>query len=394
MRENIRRVSSVKAVAPRHLGLAYDMWAPVDAAGDQVGKVNDKIRKDWLEGLANLEIAPEYAIAFQRWQASLNALGAFSIHIRAVSRLLIGHGNPSGTEVGLTVQHTWGAPVIPASSLKGVLQHHLVAKYGPDVDQWNHHPLDENHPQAAHAAFQPAHWDARLIVHSPGRAIRAIFGAPEANSDRQWADQGGAEDVGAVKGNIHFHDAWWYTRQDRSKPFAVDLLNVHQRHYYGQAGRRHWPNDYDSPVPIHFMTVRPGQRFLLAVSGEEALARWVLGELVEALCERGVGGKTSAGYGMFEAEGEIIKPKIEVPSSPVLESLLGLLSQTSFPAGLSKDSGQREHLAYITEHWVVDLMQLTPDQRAFAAEELRKSKLGKHPKLKADVRKLADDLCS
>jgi CRISPR-associated protein Cmr6 len=81
------------------------------------------------------------------------------------------------------------------------------------------------------------------------------------------------------------------------------VLTVHHKSYYDAGGRvaqgrpEPWPNDYDDPNPVAFMTVHPRARFLVAVSGggeETALAAHILKQAIE---EWGVGGKTSLGYG-------------------------------------------------------------------------------------------------
>ena len=115
-------------------------------------------------------------------------------------------------------------------------------------------------------------------------------------------------DDDASAGLVVFHDALYVPDSATGRmPFAVDVLTVHQKSYYGQdkerggiAGQR-WPNDYDSPNPVGFISIRPGTRFLLALSGEgewPALARDLLSEAISAW---GVGGKTSAGYGHIRA---------------------------------------------------------------------------------------------
>jgi CRISPR-associated protein Cmr6 len=57
------------------------------------------------------------------------------------------------------------------------------------------------------------------------------------------------------------------------------------------------PNDYDSPTPVGFISVKPGAKLLLAVGGQAEWAKLALRLLTEAIHEWGAGGKTSAGYG-------------------------------------------------------------------------------------------------
>jgi CRISPR-associated protein Cmr6 len=58
------------------------------------------------------------------------------------------------------------------------------------------------------------------------------------------------------------------------------------------------PNDYDSPNPVAFLTVRPKCRLLLALSGPSEWTELAAQLLADALKNWGVGGKTAAGYGI------------------------------------------------------------------------------------------------
>jgi CRISPR-associated protein Cmr6 len=224
-----------------------------------------------------LQVAPDYVThAFPQWERSLNAGGCATRQIELTSRLLVGHGNGSAAEVGLTVHHTWGVPMIPGSALKGLCAHYTAATYGP------------LRPKFAGPKWEK---DPRRIADPPGDYYRALFGAPDVSND-------------ASAGLVVFHDALYVpdsTAGDR--PFAVDVLTLHQRSYYGQDRKRggiagqHWPNDYDSPNPVGFISVRPGVKLLLGVDGDPKWAGLALDLLTEAIRAWGAGGKTSAGYG-------------------------------------------------------------------------------------------------
>lgn len=292
---------------PDHLGLAYDAWAPVVSEGSdrsKHGKVPDKGTNDnisprasWLEKLAGLQIAPYYAHAFERWKKSFAVPGHTLLDFTLDSRLLVGHGNPSATEVGLTVHHTWGAPVITGSALKGLCAHYTASIYGPDdldILPWDQ--LDKERAQ-----FQGVLWDGKKIKAGPGGYYRALFGAPDAQLDKnarpEWK-------TGAARGGVFFHDALYIPGSIAGdRPFAPDVLTVHQKTYYNAQGKSEqgkpepWPNDYDSPNPVAFLTVRPKAKFLIALSGPEEATVLAAHILSEALREWGVGGKTSLGYG-------------------------------------------------------------------------------------------------
>jgi len=144
-------------------------------------------------------------------------------------------------------------------------------------------------------------WDKRgqSPLFGPGEVHRALFGAPATTTDAAYYP-----DAGETRGAVVFHDALYVPQSARDdKPFAVDVLTVHQKDYYNQQGRRGGPTDYDDPNPVSFLTVKPGAQFLFALSGPTEWTEFALRELVEALIEWGIGGKTSAGYGRFKVDG-------------------------------------------------------------------------------------------
>jgi CRISPR-associated protein Cmr6 len=396
----VRAALAQLAGVPSHLALAYDRLAPVDTSGADAGRVGRHGRDAWLRQVESMQQSPDYSVAFDRWSSALEGLTATVCQVRLTSRLLLGHGNPSAAEVGLTVHHTWGTPLLPGSSLKGILAHHLAEKYGPQPPAQGGllpHPSDPAHPDAERSAFQPSQWMGTRIQHGPGQAIRDLFGAPDADSDDRHPQEGDEDQVGARRGRISFLDGWMVADPSRPSMFKADILNVHQRGYYGQGadGRaaKPWPNDYDPPNPVSFLTVRPGLEFLLAVVAETeqdaAAAQFALEELVEALGETGIGGKTTSGYGRFEIS-RPIRVLRRLLSSPILDELGGLLARTVFPPGLDEQSSWRDVLGYLREVMAPRFLAESPAVRAQAAAALRGSKVASHRKLGEDARALAD----
>ncbi|HXF54794.1 MAG TPA: type III-B CRISPR module RAMP protein Cmr6 [Hyphomicrobiaceae bacterium] len=271
------------------MGLAYDAWAPV---GDD-GKVPDTERAGWLSALAGTAVSTDYRRAYECWKASFRAPSHRVFELMLASRLLIGHGNSSAIDIGLTVHHTWGVPVIPGSALKGLLAHYVDAVYGPDDPSL---PLWEQVGEAkARADYQGITWRSGRIERGPGAVYRALFGAPDAKQDDEMRTQG--FDAGASAGAVVFHDALYVPGSvTGDRPYAADVLTVHQKEYYNSEGKSP-PNDYDDPNPVAFLTVRPGARLLFALSGPEDWTALAERLLRDALERWGVGGKTSAGYG-------------------------------------------------------------------------------------------------
>jgi len=262
---------------PDHPGLAYEVWAPFDA---KEGKIPDEDRPKWLTAIADRSPSPDYAKAFARWKESFSAPGDVPVEVEAASRLLVGHGLGSATDVGLTLHRTWGVPVIPGSALKGLLAHWVAAVLGPDPGE----------DASDRLPFAGVDWKGRRIVHGPGEVYRALFGAPEAD------EAVSGRPATAQRGLVVFHDALWVPSTPSERPLAVDVLTVHQKRYYDSTGESP-PVDWDDPNPVSFLSVRPGARFLLALSGPIEWTGLAKTLLLEALADWGVGGKTAAGYG-------------------------------------------------------------------------------------------------
>jgi CRISPR-associated protein Cmr6 len=296
---------------PDHIGLAYDSWAPVDSSG----KVAEDKRTEWLGRLAGTAMPPDYERFFKLWKDSFRCPPDRTFELRLASRLLVGHGNASATEVGLTVHHTWGVPMIPGSALKGLLAHYVDAVYGPGDPR--RPPWEQSEDERPRVDYQGIAWKGRRIQRGPGEVYRRLFGAPEAEEDEAMRQHD--LEAGASAGLVTFHDALYIPGSaTEDKPFAVDVLTVHQKIYYGTSGQ-HWPCDYDDPNPVAFLTVRPGVKMFLALSGPPDWSELAERLLRDALAKWGVGGKTSAGYGRLipaEGRGSAADQEHTLPSRP------------------------------------------------------------------------------
>ncbi|HEX5327818.1 MAG TPA: type III-B CRISPR module RAMP protein Cmr6 [Acetobacteraceae bacterium] len=275
MRDAIRNAVGRKPAS--HFGHAYDMlaWPP-----GPDGKPDTTEREAWLGRCEEITINPDYAAFFNLWKQSFPDTDISVSEITARRRILIGHGNPSGADVGLTVHRTWGVPILPGSALKGLLAHYVDVVYGDDRDDGPGMP--------DRRAWRGPTWKDRIVASQAGAAFTKLFGTP--------AEQGKPDT--ARGGSVIFHDALYVPRPvgTPDKPFARDVLTVHQTEYYRGAGKV-WPTDWDSPNPVGFLTIRPDAQFLLVLTGPQG---WVdLGRqlLLDALREWGIGGKTAAGYG-------------------------------------------------------------------------------------------------
>jgi len=271
MRDVIRQ--GIKDQPASNFGHAYDLLAPPPL---EPGKPDVVERDKWIDRCLQVPEPQDYVSFYQRWSGSF--AGAETYEATAKTRLLVGHGSPSGSDVGLTVHRPWGVPVLPGSALKGLVAHYVDAVYGaaePDRRQWR----------------GPTWTDRRIAQgNGAGAYFAALFGAPAVDG----------EDDSARRGFVEFHDALYVPDSVLGGPFARDVLTVHQKAYYDSSGKKGWPNDWDSPNPVSFITVRPYAKFLVVVTGEGDWPARAMALLRDALRTWGVGGKTAAGYGRLE----------------------------------------------------------------------------------------------
>ena len=308
MRDIIQqRLGAAFSDTTSNAGLLLDRGGDFETDPDRenVGKLSPDQKEELLRSVAKLTPPRVYSAAYVRWKTALEQSGSILFRMRARNRILVGHGNPSVVEVGMTLHRAYGVPYIPGSSLKGVLSHYLsewgTASGSEDAVKWKGVGYDE----ATGAPSNP-----------PGAYHGRIFGAPEmatiTDPDERWG----------LRGAVVFEDAWYIPGTAlNDQPLAVDVLTPHQSSYsseYGQKGNG--PNDWDSPVPVHFLNVRPGAEFLFAVtSSSSGAAKLAEGHLMDVLANCGVGGKTRAGYGQFEKVLRAEKPQRPVRPQ-VLES--------------------------------------------------------------------------
>lgn len=204
-----------------------------------------------IDAVCRVPVPEIYRLAYERWRSQLlAATGSACSILRVEERLFIGLGAPSPLETSIGLSHSYGVPLIPGSAIKG-----CVRAYARD----NGMPVD---------------------------TMSLLFGA--GNDD---VDDG-------ESGCVAFHDAWWVP--DDVGPLVAEVVTVHHAEYYQSLGDVA-ATDFDAPVPNVQIAARGS--FLFAV--ESASAQWsayALHWLERALEQRGIGGKTAAGYGYFSID--------------------------------------------------------------------------------------------
>lgn len=260
-----------------------------------------------------------YTAAFDRWAAALPPITEAATLVTA-GRLIVGLGAETVLETGLRLHHTYGLPVIPGSALKG-----LAAHYCHEV--WGQSAVGDSAPPESQR-FRRDHAEEKFRYH------RLLFGTHE--------------DAGAIV----FHDAW--LTPNSPDPLAPDVMTPHHPKWLDGSAA---PTDFDSPVPVSFLSVVG--TFKVAVSwnspAEHAGAKnWIelaLTLLKEALWEWGVGGKTSSGYGRLvdptatqaSSSGSAASPVTARPAPPRLPKVKDRVAAVLLPEK-TKKGGWRARL--------------------------------------------------
>lgn len=247
-RENIRPIlanfTKLKS-GEAHPGLLLTKGMVDFPEGSKVGETKaERIREI-------CEITPSkiYQAAFTRWQSATQNFA----HTEATlaGRLYIGVTRDNALETGVTVSHTYGMPMIPGSAVKGLCR--------ACAGEWLNNP----------------------------EASCYLFGNEPDVTDEAQLEVGG----------LIFHDAWWIPDADK-KPFVSEVVTVHHQAYYGSEGKQA-ATDFDSPIPAPQIAVQGS--FYFVIEGEPAWAKLALRLLQQGLANRGIGAKTSSGYGYFNA---------------------------------------------------------------------------------------------
>jgi CRISPR-associated protein Cmr6 len=161
-------------------------------------------------------------------------------------RLVIGLGGEHVQETNMTLEHVYGIPYLPGSAFKGV------------VRSW---AIQENFGNNENLAMQ----DTDFL---------AVFGSQES------------------AGNVQFLPAY----PTDNVTLSFDIMNPHFPNYYTGT---ELPTDTQNPIPINFLTVGQTPFRFVILSKEQDLIDIAKDWIDKTLRDKGLGAKTSIGYGYF-----------------------------------------------------------------------------------------------
>jgi CRISPR-associated protein Cmr6 len=262
-----------------HPGLWIDRYLPCQTVhlGTEPQGYNKEAarlaRENLIGDVAQRQVAQDYADALSAWKKGFaeQGDGVVTGNARSLGRVLVGAGQKGPAEFGITLHHTWGVPVLPGSSLKGIAAAAAARFFDGGAER---------------------DWDRRLNA----AAVRKDKNEKVLPPNAYDALFGDVEEVGAVI----FHDAWFVPPTDGGNGLHRDVLTVHHPSYY-QQGTPY--NETESPNPVPMLSAS-GQ-FFVALELHPGLdpmrdahwLRYAWQALGLGLSELGVGAKTNAGYG-------------------------------------------------------------------------------------------------
>lgn len=254
-----------------HPGLILQRYLVCQNNPDERRKLLDAAR----EAGRNPSLRALYAEAFRRWERSFAGdKPCQSKPLATEGRLIVGLGSENVLETSLRLHHSYGVPMVPGSALKGLASH-----YCDEV--WGQRHLGDKAPQG-------------------NKRFRRKRSAGEVEGDYHRLLFGTTEDGGVIT----FHDAWIVPDSLDDGALRIDVMTPHHPKWQTNEAP---PTDFDSPVPVSFLSVAGTFDVRLSWSGPastnqaEAWTRLAMQLLQEALAEWGVGGKTSSGYGRLVA---------------------------------------------------------------------------------------------
>ena len=270
-----------------------------------------------------------YQQAYQRWEKALSKIygqeklpnkvdGQQLLHrmVRSADRLALGLGNASPLEVGLTLHHTYGVPFIPGSALKGLAAGYADTVWGEENKSWKRGTEKQKGGEYHRFVFGDTK-SAGCIDFLDAWIMPSSLNASTLESPAKLGERDGVQ--GARRATTEIVCGIQRGSEHRATPQSAcadgfaglllqpDVMTPHHSTYYEATDDTQSASDWDSPVPVPFVTVNKGVCFSVylgcavpAKDGNGSIAKWleVTADLLcTALEHWGIGGKTSAGYG-------------------------------------------------------------------------------------------------
>ena len=224
---------------------------------------------------------------------------------------------------GICLHPIYGFAYLPGSGLKGMARAYAETVWLPAQDD----------PKQGWRQIED------IFGWAPNPEREQQINDPHHPAERRRVDDADPDspEIKAHVGDIVFHDAW----PEAWPQLIVDIVNNHHPDYYQHDDNDHAPGDWENPVPVYFLAVKPKTTFSFPLAkrrlevGDELLdlaRQWLLG----AIYHLGAGAKTNAGYGAFEPA-DALMPELPGQSRAVFETTLELVTP-AFLAGANQQA--------------------------------------------------------
>ena len=270
---------------PTNPGLLFDRFTPNlgQASSDkEKSKWKNEALKVVRDHVADKSALDNYK---SRWEQVITQAHAKSFKMKTDWRFIAGLGRKGALEIGFTF-HRYGFAILPGSSVKGIARasafYTIAEKLGLEGAKLSEleKALSEDDAKKHTEKIQPFSPtdEAKELVEE----FRKVFGTT--------GEAGGAAFFDAIP--------------EKPPTLKLDIINPHYPVYYNDKKNEVYPTNWQSPVPVFFLTVNEGQAFCFAVGWRgrlnERLHNQAEGWLKHGLTSLGAGAKTSAGYGYFK----------------------------------------------------------------------------------------------
>jgi len=213
---------------------------------------------------------------------------SFVVEAELSSPFVSGLGMSHPTETGLVLDHTIGVPYIPAASQKGVMRiAHIVNSMQDNEGMWRE--LDWLYEHG-------------IIKDEKKKDGKEFTAWQEDEASKTLYGYSGKDN--SLAGQLVIMDAYPL----EAPSLGEDIINPHFNKYYGG---NQGPTEDQSPVPVKFLMVKPGCKFVFRImlrkpfnkAGEKDQEKLI--DLIEKtidrmLVEEGLGAKTALGFGRFK----------------------------------------------------------------------------------------------
>ncbi len=257
----------------------------ISSCTDSIEKLKKQSEKSFNNFVLKTELQKKHRQQ-EDYLKSLKDLGltTFSIEAETLSPFVTGLGSGHPTETGMTLDRNLGIPYIPSSSIKGVMSIAYAVNISGEEGK------------------------------VPESLLEEYFGSNE------------------KRGQLIFLDAY---PKDKIE-LKLDIINPHYPKYYNDDKNRPLPVETEEPVPVTFLVVPKGIRFVfrcvyLPLEKNLNVQLEKIDEINRifktAFSEIGFGAKTSLGYGKFF--------KVGIPSkSETASEKTGTVNEQNVQAGI------------------------------------------------------------